>query len=243
MNSEFVFYPTTLDQIPHSIRVDIHVHEAFDTHPHGVIITVPYKGKEDGYPSTEEFERLNRLEDSFLEQLSDKGALLMGIITGNQSLDIFFASKDADTIRDVLSRVEADPYEILVHPSGAESLYVQYLYPNVYEQQYIANQDYCKQLLDKGDRFETPRDVVFFASFHDNQSAHAFTHEFENMTKEAHIHMAQDGHFHVHLTMNLIPDVMTMNMMTDRIINETEKGHGHFEGWQTTVLAPSAATN
>ncbi|AMC93402.1 hypothetical protein AOC36_05235 [Erysipelothrix larvae] len=234
--TEFVFYPTTLDEVAHSVRVDIYAHERLEQYPHGVIVMIKYKVREDGYPSEDEFDRLSTLESSLMNDMVEHGSLYLGTITGNGSVDLFFASPTADNISEPLKQRQGDEIEVLVHPNGSESLYINYLYPNLYEQQYIVNQDYCKELLEQGEMFETARDVLLYASFHDNKSAHDFAHEFEGLTKEAHIHLSKDGHIHVHLTMHIVPDVMTMNLLTDKMIHGTESRHGHFEGWQTTVV-------
>lgn len=83
--------------------------EAKASHPWIAVITFKYKGNNNGMPNKSDYDSLHQIEESILEQLSDKdGYLYIGRQSKNNERDIYFACKDFRKPSKVFFKIQQD---------------------------------------------------------------------------------------------------------------------------------------
>ena len=233
MTNNYEFFPRIINDINHSMRVNMDAGDNLASHPHLLNIVVWYEARDNGFPVPEEFQRINDVEDALVDNLSSKGVIHLGVITGDNRIRHYFATSDV-LISNYLDELE---FDYSVRENEADEFYREFLYPDAYENQYIINQSICYNMEQGGELFEKERDVDFYFYFDSEEVAKDFSSHFTEFAHTINIGNNEDNKIQVHMIANIIPSLGFMNGVSDSIIGLLETNIGIYDGWGSPIEA------
>lgn len=184
----FGFYLTTLDDQPASFVVDLNA-EPTESNSLRLQLRVPLlKPRPDGLRDASELEAMGALEDRLVGTLEEKtGALYVGRLVSRGATEFFFYLPPAsgpklDDLEGLLGDVSPYTVEYLAAEDPEWGMYTEFLYPDPYAYQSIANRSLLEQLSQAGDVMAVARPIDHLAYF-----------ETEAQAKEAAIRLTAAG--------------------------------------------------
>lgn len=182
MTDNWNFYFCTLSGRRASIFVDLGLGETapFPAYGHvGVFRLYMIEAREDGFSSSEEFERLIAVEDALSTALADeKRTLYVGRITTDGERDFFCYTSAPDALRGIIVEVmKGFPqyrFDVSVRPDPEWKTYFELLHPAPVEWEQIRNNAIRRQLMDQGDTLTEPREIDHWAYFEDEDARDLF---------------------------------------------------------------------
>lgn len=243
MEEHWGVYMTTLDDMPASIVVNLHVEEtARSTYSHCHLVRIPLQtADESGLPEESELEMLHELLDA---PLAAHDVLFAGTVTTAGIRDFIFYTKDAEepAFYDALQHAyEAKNYRLSIEVIAEEEqwrFYDDILYPNIYEQQYMANDDMTSYLQELGDDLSEPRSIAHVIIFETLEMLKDFelvalSHDFTvaDLVEEP----AIPEYTLVIERVDLI-DLEAIDALTYFLINLAEQYNGVYDGWESEVV-------
>lgn len=167
----FGFYMTRLDEHPASFVVDLSA-TPLETHPLRLQLRVPLlKPRDDGLRDASELEPMGALEDGLVDALRAKvDARYVGRLVTRGATEFFFylpseAGPKLDDLEALLGPVEPYEVEYLAAEDPGWSLFTDFLYPDAYALQSIANRSLLEQLEQAGDVMSVARTIDHLAFF------------------------------------------------------------------------------
>lgn len=233
MANNYAFFPRVMNEINHSMRVNMDGGEYIPNHPHLVNLVVWYESRDNGFPLPDEFQRINSIEDTLIENLMTKGTIHLGAITGDGRVRHFFATDDV-LVSNYLDDLE---FDYSVRENEADEFYREVLYPDAYENQYVMNQRVCYNMEQSGELFEKERDVDFYFYFESEDVAKEFSSHFTEFAHTINIENNEDNKIQVHMIANIIPSLGFMNGVSDSIVGLLETYIGIYDGWGSPIEA------
>jgi hypothetical protein len=167
----FGFYLSRLGEDPASFVVDLNA-RPLTSHPLRLQLRVPLRQpRPDGLRDKSELEPMGDLEDRLVDALRARlGAVYVGRLVARGATEFFFYAPEV--ARPKLNDLEAlvgdtAPYsvEYLAETDSAWQVYTQFLYPDPYSFQAIANRSLLEQLEQAGDVMTVARLVDHLAYF------------------------------------------------------------------------------
>lgn len=236
--ANFQFYPVTMDEKPHSVRVDLNALDLEAEFPHLYVLRKPYAARDNGFPLETSFSVINEFEDAVASYLSHFDIYQIGVITGNGVCDYFFVSKTPfDFEKQLREQFPDELFGVIVRENDGFEIYKNVLYPDEFEVSVIYNQNVCMNLEHEGERFEKERDVDFYMVFETETQAEQFTQHFTEFAHTIRVEPREDEMVQVHMIANLIPTLPVMNGISQSIVTLTNQYGGHFDGWGCRVEA------
>ncbi|QIK68829.1 DUF695 domain-containing protein [Erysipelothrix sp. HDW6C] len=237
MEPNYQFFPRTVNDMPQSIRVDLNSKHIIDSHPHLIVVVAKYEARENGFPLNEVFAEMNAFEDALTESLLTKDVYHMGAITGNGSIDHYFAASSLDALETYILTNFDKAYSAKSRHNGSKACFEEFLLPDMYEKNYIYNQMVCMNMQDKGERFENPRDVDFYTYFTTKDQADLYAKHFDEFAHTINIEPQENESILVHLIAEIVPSLPFMNGVTDSIVDLIQEYDGDFDGWGSNIIS------
>lgn len=167
----FAFYLTNLDGKPASFVVDLRA-EPQESHSLRLQLRVPLRTpRPDGLRDASELDAMGALEDRLVQALETKtDAIYVGRLVSRGATEFFlYLPPSAGSMLNDLKALVGDlsPYtlEYLAAEDPEWSVYTQFLYPDPYSLQAIANRSLLEQLEQAGDVLTVARKVDHLAFF------------------------------------------------------------------------------
>ncbi len=167
----FGFYMTTLDEHPASFVVDLNA-EPTESHALRLQLRVPLiNPRPDGLRDAAELEPMGALEDRLVEALTAKvDALYVGRLVTRGATEFFFYVPEAkgpllDELEELLGPVAPYEVEYLAAEDPDWGMYTDFLYPDAYSLQSIANRSLLEQIEATGDVMSVARTIDHLAYF------------------------------------------------------------------------------
>ncbi len=167
----FGFYLTTLDEHPASFVVDLNA-EPTESHSLRLQLRVPLRTpRADGLRDAAELEPMGALEDRIVEALTEKvDALYVGRLVSRGATEFFlYVPSEHGPLLDDLEALlgPVAPYEVeyLAAEDPDWGMYTEFLYPDAYSLQSIANRSLLEQLAKAGDVMSVARTIDHLAFF------------------------------------------------------------------------------
>jgi hypothetical protein len=167
----FGFYLSRLGEDPASFVVDLNA-QPQTSHPLRLQLRVPLRApRADGLRDRSELEPMGDLEDRLVDALQARlDAIYVGRLVARGATEFFFYAPEAARAR--LNDLEAligntAPYsvEYLAETDSGWQIYTQFLYPDPYSYQAIANRSLLEQLEQAGDVLTAARPIDHLAFF------------------------------------------------------------------------------
>lgn len=244
MEENWGIYMTTLENMPASIVVNLHVEDAQrQAYPHCHFIRIELQtADESGLPEESELTSLHTLLESFL---FTEHVLFVGTVTTNGIRDfiLYTAQKEEDVLYEQLRHVVEDAgYDIsygFVDDESHWGFYDHILYPNIYEKQYMTNDEMTDYLHDLGDDGSIPRTITHTIIFERLEAlqkfeAAAISHGF------AVLDLIEDPAMNAYtLAIERVDtlDLEAIDTLTYFLINLAEQHEGLYDGWETEVVS------
>jgi hypothetical protein len=167
----FGFYLTNLDGQPASFVVDLNAEPA-ESHPLRLQLRVPLlKPRPDGLRDASELEPMGAIEDRLVDALTEQtDALYVGrLVTRGATEFFFYLPRESGPKLDDLKGLVGDLGEYTMEYLAAEDpdwgMYTEFLYPDPYSYQAIANRSLLEQLQQAGDVMTVARTIDHLAFF------------------------------------------------------------------------------
>ena len=181
---KFDVYMATVDESRASFLLDMGIapHVPIRSHPVRLQVRVQLlHPREDGLRDASELDAMGQLEDTITQEIS---AALDGIYVGRFTCEgrttfVFYLpapqAKRLGVLGSILGRIRPYDSEWLMEDDPDWGYFTEFLYPDLYSQQVMANQQLVANLEEKGDQLEVPREVDHRAYFPTRESAAAAT--------------------------------------------------------------------
>lgn len=167
----FGFYLTNLDGQPASFVVDLNAEPA-DSHPLRLQLRVPLlRPRPDGLRDASELDPMGALEDQLVDALTGKtNALYVGRLVTRGATEFFFylpreSGPKLDDVKGLVGDLGDYTVEYLAAEDPDWGMYTDFLYPDPYSYQAIANRSLLEQLQQAGDVMTVARTIDHLAFF------------------------------------------------------------------------------
>lgn len=199
---------------------------------------------EDGFPTKDESDKLNRIEDNLIEKIvKSYKAIYAGRITVDGKLHSLFYAGNTAGIDDTISAfIAQNPDYRLEYDLTNEdnwNTYFQRLFPSPIEMQGIQNDLVIRNLESYGDNLEKEREVdhwIYFASKTDRENfLESITEEGFKVIDKSEI-SSDENPFALHLSRIDKVDYESVNEYTIFLWEKAQKFNGHYDGWETFVV-------
>ncbi|MBS9773900.1 MAG: DUF695 domain-containing protein [Tenacibaculum sp.] len=180
IKQDWAFYFTLIDDKNASIRLNLALSEVAPIKDYSIRTWFGVKllnPDENGMTTREEFPKICEIEDSISEILENNGAIMVGSIKNDGTMQMCFYSKDAKNHEELINSVMQNHSEYQYGTDYTEDnewgYYFDFLYPSEYEYQTIQNQKIIMQLANAENNDELEREVdhwLYFATENDTEN-------------------------------------------------------------------------
>lgn len=230
-----------------SILVDLGLHDIAPIKSKNYLITITIfinSPDKDGFPTNEERELLNKLEDNLIEIFTSKhNAIYPGRITlGGKQYSLFYSENIEEiehTISIFLSNNQSHRIEHKIAKEDNWEMYFDSLYPSPIEMQGIQNDLVVQNLEEHGDSLEKERPVDHWIYFESSSDREDFLKSIENEGFEIVVkeEISSDEYpFSLQLTRVDKVDYENVNTHTIFLWKLAQEFNGHYDGWETFVV-------
>ncbi len=246
MESDWDFYLCQLNGWPASILLDLAYGDSgpISEFDQCLIMRLTLQeAREDGFPTREESERLDELEDAletaWLENKSDTRHV--GRVTTHGWRDFFFYCRDPQRVQQqicsVLQAFPDYPPQFAVEPDPEWQIYYGLLFPSDREWQMICNERLLRHLEESGDRPEIQRDVVHWVAFGSQENRDRFVQEVAQRGFQTRL-LAESGTdmpYGVEVSRRQSADRSSIHNVVFTLYDLTKEYDGQYDGWETSV--------
>lgn len=247
MTNNWDFYQLRVDDNPASMFVDLGIHKFAPKHdfPFSAYIRLRMNSpRSDGLSSQEEFDTLQKIEDTFTSTLAEEFVEYVGRCTTNSCRDYYFYLKcDEDWETKVISCMA--PFSEYSFEYGSRedkswSTYFSYLYPSDRDLHKIRNMRVCEALENRGDKLVVAREIDHWSYFADEEQMNSYIEEALQLgfqLRNVDISNRSDLR-HVARVWRLdIPDFDSINEITLPLYEAALEYDGEYDGWECEVVA------
>lgn len=242
-------YVTYVDEKPAVILVDIGVSKIapLTSLPNLSWIWVYIKNPdEEGFPSDNENDRLNEIEDGLTNAIDPADTRYVGRVTSDGRREFYFYTETPQRFRELgsVAMQSASEYEFEIDETDDEEWrhYWDVLYPAPEDFQQIRNNQVITQLQQAGDSLTEPRPLDHFANFKNENDRVAFTAAAEELGFEAVSKPVRDADEEFPYSVGLLRvdavDPETVDRITFELWELAQQNHGEYDGWGSTVIKP-----
>lgn len=197
-----------------------------------------------GFPTDEEDEMLNDVEDAITDALEGIGTRYVGRITTDGRREFYFYASDTQPFYEVVSKavlsVSDYQFEIDETDDVSWSHYQDVLFPTPEDFHQIRNQHVIARLQDEGDSIVKPRKVDHYANFKSETDREAFIAEAQSQGYEtvSRPTLKDDAEmpYSVGLLREHAVDEQTIDEITFELFELAQKHHGEYDGWGSPVV-------
>lgn len=184
----WAIYFSRIEDKPASIRLNLALNDIAPVKDYRCLIVFTVNmcaPSENGFPTREEFETLNNIEDETAAAIEGKEAIIAAVVKSNGLFDTYIYVRSAKGYEELLSKVmKAHPeysFTTEVTEDNDWKTYFDFLYPNDYEMQTIQNQKVIANLQQHGDNSEKEREVDHWLYFPAEDNREQFIRKVEAM--------------------------------------------------------------
>jgi hypothetical protein len=198
--------------------------------------------RDNGMPSSEEFDTLAALEDQIIELITPRSCIHLGALTSPAGRQVaFYAPADSELTAESFnfippSRRPADFFQ--AEPDEQWSFYRDFMYPNPSTLRMMHDNIVLRRLDELGDIREAERRIDHWIYFDSATAANEFADWARQNGYNAELLEVTDDRptpgVQLHHTSNLLPD--TIYPITDSLRIQAETMHGEYDGWETFIV-------
>lgn len=230
-----ICYDTTVKQLPEDV---------LKQYPNTLVLEIPFTEKnEDEYPPKSEMERIYKISENM--PCGNYHIRMIGIIVGvNCGWIALCCDIKAAKVKKLIST--------LLHGSGCTACKYEFSNDNfdyynmvltlpLYENNWTMNRTSCENLTKQGEAFKKPREIEFSCCFSSTQHIQRITEQLETRLSEYGFNeisreKAENGEYWLRFTLDGIPSLLWINMITCGIIHLLKDTDGYFDGWGCLVI-------
>ena len=199
--------------------------------------------REDGLSSQAEFETLNQIEDKVVEALTaDNKMIYVGRLTSDGCRDLFFYSSSDDIDEEALELSLSDfseyAWEGGINPDPDWETYFQLLMPSETQLESIKNRRVCDAMVEKGEVFKTPREIMHWAYFATETAASEYTAKVQAagyQVLDTQLQDNDDERYCVQVRNVGIPSHQQIDEFTLPLFQAAVELGGRYDGWESAV--------
>jgi uncharacterized protein (TIGR01619 family) len=246
LEDHWEIYMTYVDERPAVILVDVGISPAVPLPELSnlVWLWVYLKSPDDqGFPSADEDDALNELEDSVTEALEGFPVRHVGRVTTDGRREFYFYTNDTQSFHEIVTKVMESASDHQFEIDEAEdpewSHYANVLFPTPEDFQQIANQHVIARLLDSGDSLDKPRPVDHFANFASETDRATFAVAAEAIGFEIvsqREREAEDLPYSLGMLRTHAVDEDTIDHITFELFELARKHNGEYDGWGAGIV-------
>lgn len=253
MSEHWAFYPSNVEDEPATFLVNLGVTDALDIQLYRwrIGVTLSFEsGREDGFPSNELADTLNRSEDLFIAALSESlSAVNVGRLTRARRRDVYFYAPSSDgadaEIQKAASAAGLSVSDIRIEEDEDWSGYFEFLCPGPAETQWINNDMLIRQLEEAGDCLTAVRSVDHAADFPTAEDRAAFAasisalgFQLDSEDDNEPTADADDNEYPFSLSFSRehAVDLETANDVTIPLSELAAEHNGIYDGWATIIV-------
>jgi uncharacterized protein (TIGR01619 family) len=240
-------YVTYVDEKPAVILVDIGVSAAapLPDLPTLCWLWVHLKNPdEQGFPSDDENDALNDLEDVLTDSLNQAETRYVGRVTTDGRREFYFYTSGFEKFRELAETTMKTQPEYRFEVDQADDAewqhYREVLFPAPEDLQQIRNQHIINQLEMAGDSLEQPRPVDHYANFKTNEDRERFIAAAQALNFEAVSRPDREPEFEFPFAVGLLRvdsvDPETVDKFTFELWELAGQHNGEYEGWGSGVV-------
>ncbi len=195
-----------------------------------------------GFPSGDEFGRLNVIEDQLVEEIPDTAGIQIGRVTTNgKRYFFFFTSLDKTVIARIaekLASVHKHEISYVCEPDPERSCYWNDLFPTDNDWQVIQDIRVQESLRNEGDDLSTPRPIEHWVYFKTEADRDRFVSAVGSKFEACELYETPDserGIYTAKLKHDGLPDYRSMSSVTILLNNTARDCNGDYDGWETEI--------
>lgn len=205
----------------------------------------------EGFPSDDENDRLNDIEDALTESLNSADFKYVGRVTTDGRREFYFYTEAVNQFRELATMTMksvgmqfATDYEFEIDETDDDEWrhYWDVLYPTPEDFQQIRNQHVLNQLEQAGDTLTEPRPLDHFANFRNEEDRAAFIAAAEALGFEAVSRPVRAENEEFPYSVGLLRvdavDPETVDRITFELWELASNHNGEYDGWGSTVIKP-----
>ena len=213
--------------------------------PYIVITGVTYKDcRADGFPNDNELEQLYQIADAAEEAIAAKTKhTLAGTFTQQCQRLSYLYVHDTTGIRQALKALYSDKYNgyeyyLNIKEDREWKAYREFLYPNEFILEDMANRDVLFNLMKQGDDLSKARQVDHWLYFPTDKSRKGFISYAKKLGFKIEETGKSEGQlsFKLRISRSDKIDHMSINTLTIGLKKEARKHQGEYDGWETFVM-------
>ncbi|MCO4780823.1 MAG: DUF695 domain-containing protein [Candidatus Cloacimonetes bacterium] len=237
---QWVTYPVQVEEVQTWITTNLSYKKECEDDELNICCMVRVKYAEDGMPSSDDYEILNKVDDLLVKHLNKLGNVQVAIVTaeGHRTF-VYHILEYTQEIVQFISEISYSfgvEVEIIHREDKAKAYYLEFLYPQKNDWQIIRDLQVLDQLHQSNDDPSIVRKVEHFAYFNSKSDSHNFRQwlidadYILNKTEQD-----EDGKFMIvfsHEGTTYLDDIAGH---TVEINNQCLANNGDYDGWETSV--------
>lgn len=189
------------------------------------------------------FKILSEIEDTFDRRLTKKD-FFIGVTTDSECRSFYFYTMQEtilkNSIESILSRNKKLKYNILIQEDPDWNIYLDRLYPNIFEQRWMLDRNVVERLKTNNDDLQIPREVSHWIYFRNINSRESFKSKMNKSlyTSIEEQKVQENSDFSYQLIVSHITTVQleSINQHTTCLFQLAQEFEGNYDGWETQVM-------
>ena len=195
---------------------------------------------ENGFTTRGEFEMINAIEDSILDNISSKNRIILaGAVKTDGRLDLYIYTQSIKGIEDIINSTMKTKFKDYLYAIDTKqdkewNVYYKFLYPNPYELQTIQNRNIVMLLEQNGDNPEVKRKVDHWIDFKDKNNLKTFI---DSVAEKGYEVLSEQGNdqkefkYSVNITREDITVLSEVNNYVWELVELATENNGIYGGW------------
>lgn len=249
MSNHWNTFMTYIEDKPASIVLDM---EPWNDEANGKLTNL-YKlniklnePNEYGLTNNKEAEILNAIEGSINESLG-RNYINVGRLTTNGIRNIYFytdSNDENELEKNATKFLENYRFRIKrIEERKPRDFYYEFLYPNEYEQQHMANGQLVNRLIELGDNLKELRKVDHWVYFDSEDSRRKFKEKVKSEGFNIEDQDIQNNRYSLRISRKDSVQLSSINGVTDYLVSVVIECKGEYDGWETKVMKDGKSNN
>ncbi|KQN98977.1 DUF695 domain-containing protein [Paenibacillus sp. Leaf72] len=242
MSDQWDVYLTQVNNNRIFVRLDMGIRNEVPVNDANKLVIVKIQTKS-LFSKKLDFKLLSDIEDEFNIQLTEMD-FFIGAVTGADFRTFYIYTKQEQVLNKMLERTLSKnkklKFEISIEDDPNWKFYLETLYPNIFENQWIQDRNVVEQLKANNDNLQIPREICHWLNFKDFESRETFkrnlnTNVYKCVKEEAHDEESE-FQFQLLISHTSTVELEAIYQYTTDLLNKVIEVGGDYEGWETPVM-------
>ncbi|MGZ9583774.1 DUF695 domain-containing protein [Paenibacillus marinisediminis] len=242
MSDQWDIYLTQSDNNNVFVRLDLGIKDSVPISGADKLVQVSIQTKS-LFSKKLDFELLSKIEDEIDSALTESD-FLIGVITVAETRTFYMYTNQEknlfNTVERILSKHKKQTSNITIVDDPEWSFYLETLYPDIYEYQWMQDRHVVEQLKANNDDQQVPREINHWLYFSDVASRESFKNKLDRdvykIIEERALEEETDNPYQLLISHESTTELETIYQYTTELIQKSLEVGGDYDGWETHVI-------